>query len=146
MFLNLSYWDSEIDGLDILNHTELSYLSRKSNIYNSSIGDVQVHAKPSKPIKYIYYGYSKEEMVKIKVRENSFGSYYVDSGNCMVQVYFGSTQIMENGIKTRDYFNDLFRKKNNEDYNNGAKTEGKWYLIISCEEIEDINNISFRGV
>ena len=33
----------------------------------------------------------------LNVRENQWGSYYVDSGNCMIQVYFGSNQIMENG-------------------------------------------------
>ena len=88
IYLNKSYWNSQDDGVDILNHTQLNYINRRSVIYNSSVGEVQVHSKPKKPIKYIYYGHSKDQLIKLNIRENQWGSYYVDSGNCMIQVYF----------------------------------------------------------
>lgn len=146
MYLNKEYWDGTKDGSKIINHTDLIYISRRSDIYNSSVGEIQVHAKPVNPIKYIYYGYEKDNLIKLSVRENNWGSYYVDSGNCMIQVYFGSTQIMENGKNTRKYFDELYYKKNQENYLNGAKTKDKWYLIASCEEIENLDNIVFKGV
>tara|TARA_X000000950_G_C13787870_1_gene608070 strand:+ start:138 stop:1208 length:1071 start_codon:yes stop_codon:yes gene_type:complete len=145
MYLNSNYWNSENDGLQIISHTDLNYINRRSKIYNSSVGEVQVHAEPEKPIKYIYYGYEKENLIKLKVRETNWGSYYVDSGNCMIQVYFGSTQVMENGKKSREYFGELYTQRNQEKYQNGAKTKDKWYLVASCEELENLSNINFRG-
>lgn len=145
MYLNQSYWNSEVDGLEIQNHTQLNYLSHRSPIYNASVGDTQVHCQPEKPIQYIYYGYEKDKLIKLKVRDSSFGSYYVDSGNCMIQLYFGSSQVMENGIRTRTYFDQIYQERNQEDYQNGAKTPNSWYLIASCEEIDDISQVQFRG-
>ncbi len=143
--INHAYWDSQKDGLDILNHTHLNYISRRSTIYNASVGEVQVHATPEKPINYIYYGYDKNNLVKLKVRDTQWGSYYVDSGNCLIQVYFGSTQVMDNGTNSRKYFSELYKQRNNEDYQNGATTKNKWYLIAACEEIMDLTNIIYRG-
>lgn len=145
IYLNQTYWDNQADGLDIQNHTHLNYYSRRSPIYNASIGETQVHCQPDKPIQYIYYGYRKDEMIKLKVRENGYGSYYVDSGNCMIQLYFGSSQVMENGIRSRDYFDELFQERNQTDYQNGATTPHNWYVIASCEEIDDLNQIQYRG-
>ena len=64
------------------------------------------------------------------------GSYYVDSGNCMIQVYFGSTQIMENGHNSRKYFEEIYKQKNNEDYHLFASIKSmksiRWYRFLLC--------------
>lgn len=145
IYLDKSYWNSQDDGIDILNHTQLNYINRRSVIYNSSIGEVQVHSNPQNPIKYIYYGHSKDQLIKLNIRENQWGSYYVDSGNCMIQVYFGSTQIMENGHNSRKYFGEIYKQQNNEDYQNGATTKEKWFLLVSCDEIINFDQIDFKG-
>ena len=70
IYLDKSYLNSQDDGIDILNHTQLNYINRKSVMYNSSIGEVQVYSKPKNPIKYIYYGHSKDQLIKLNIREN----------------------------------------------------------------------------
>ena len=145
VYLNDNYWDNKNDGLNILKHVELSYLNTRSTLYNSSVGDKQLHSKPEQAIKYIYYGYQKDNMIKLKCREDNWSSYYVDTGNCMIQGYFGSSQIMENGINSRKFFSEQYKKYTDTTYLNGAKTADKWFVIFSLEEINDLNKVVYKG-
>ena len=63
----------------------------------------------------------------------------------MIQVYFGSTQIMENGHNSRKYFGEIYKQQNNEYHQNGAQTKEKWFLLVSCDELTNFDQIDFKG-
>ena len=52
---------------------------------------------------------------------------------------------MENGHNSRKYFGEIYKQQNNEDYQNGATTKEKWFLLASCDEITNFDQIDFKG-
>ena len=133
-------WDPVVDGKNILNHVKKALISNHSPIYNEAIGNSHYETKATKLYNWIYYGFDKNNMIKAKIINDTYGTSYQDEHGYQRIIntfYDRSTNHMQKLV-------ELFESKGKV-YNPGSQSTEKLYIVYSVEEITDFSNLIFRG-
>ena len=133
-------WDPVVDGKSILNNVKKALISKHSPIYNEFNDNSHYETGATKLYNWIYYGFDKNNMIKAKIMNDTYGASYQDEHGYQRIIntfYDRSTNHVQKMI-------ELFESKGLV-YNPGSQTTEKLYIVYSVEEITDFSNLIFRG-
>jgi len=137
-------WDAEVDGNNILNNMTQVYLDKNSPIYNEENGEKMIYTNTDKPFKYLYYGFSKDDMNCININQKYFVQYADQHGYQRdITIYHDTPTV--HGQYLTDQYKEMFIK-NGKQYNGLSTTPDKLIIIYSADEITDFTNIVVRGL
>ena len=133
-------WDPVVDGTNVLNHVKKALISSHSPIYDESKGNSHYETGSTKLYNWLYYGFDKDNMIKAKIVNDTYGTSYQDEHGyqrIISTFYDRSTDHVQKMV-------ELF-ESNNMVYNPGSQSTEKLYIVYSVEEITDFSNLTFRG-
>tara|TARA_B100000902_G_C27321435_1_gene924872 strand:- start:3212 stop:4327 length:1116 start_codon:yes stop_codon:yes gene_type:complete len=136
-------WNAEVDGNNIMKNMTQVYLDKNSPIYDEEIGENMIQTNAKKPFKYLYYGFSKDDMNCINISQNHFVQYADQHGYQRTITIYHDTPTVH-GSHLTDQYKDMFTKYGKE-YKGLSTTTDKLFIIYSADEITDFTNIKIRG-
>lgn len=136
-------WDATVDGNNIKKNMTQVYYDKNSPIYNEELGENMIYTNTETPFKYLYYGFSKDDMNCIDIHQGFFVQYSDQHGYQREITIYHKTPY-DNQPRLLDHYNDMFTKYGKE-YKGLSTTPDKLLIIYSADEINDFTNIEFRG-
>lgn len=133
-------YDSVVDGTNVLNHVKKKLISTNSPMYDESKDSSHYETDFTKPYKWLYYGFDKDNMIKAKIVNYTYRTSYQDEHDnqrIINTFYDRSTDHVKKMV-------ELF-ESNNLVYNIGSKSTEKLYIVYSMKEITDFSNLTFIG-
>ena len=136
-------WNPEEDGKNIIKNMTQVYFDKKSVNYDEEVGEKMLITNSEKPFKYLYYGFSKDDMNCININQNYFVQYAEQHGyQYNITIYHDTPTV--HGSHLTDQYKEMFEKYGKE-YKGLSTTTDKILIVYSTDLINDFSNITFRG-
>ena len=145
LYMNMNQdiaWDPVVDGTNMLQCVDRAKVDDKSPIYNEYNGVAAYTTGNTETYKYLYYGIDRNNMIKEEIDDTTFGIQYEDRHGYQYTVNTFYKPMSD--ISHIEAFRNLM-SSNGIEYNGGAQTTVKLYIVYSKNEISDFSNIAFRG-